>query len=244
MAASRGVVSYLRRKVQIEDIYNGVKFANLFSFRSEPIIPGTEESDLESEFAESVHLVGDEEQEPQPVDRNPRVPWHDPQSAPPWRKPPEQGGNPPPGSTGSASSSAAAPIASSVVASGESRNSIIPKATGERPIFSRRVTISGGVSAKASVESGASDSSSRSSLPPLMDRRPSHEVTHRGPGTMHLHDQRSVTHHDAQRVLQMNQGQRSVVHHHVQHSQVNQDKRSFIHNQDQRVTQVNPRTEV
>ena len=73
VAASRGVASYLRRKVQIEDIYNGV-FANLLPLRSEPIIPGID-SDIDSEFAESVHLIGDKEQEPQPVVRHPGVPW-------------------------------------------------------------------------------------------------------------------------------------------------------------------------
>ena len=63
------MASYLRRKVQIEDIYNGVKFTNLFSFRSEPIIPATD-SDMERKFAESVYppQSGDEEQDPQPVD--------------------------------------------------------------------------------------------------------------------------------------------------------------------------------
>ena len=84
-------------------------------------------------------------------------------------------------------------------------------------------------------------SSSRSSLPPsLMDRSstPRHQ-THRGPGSLHLHDQRSITHRDEQRVLQVNQDQRSVVHHHEHHPQVNQDQRSFVHAQDQRVLQVN-----
>ena len=65
------------------------------------------------------------------------------------------------------------------------------------------------------------------------------DQTHRGPGSLHLHDQRSITHRDEQRVLQVNQDQRSVVHHHEHHPQVNQDQRSFVHAQDQRVLQVN-----
>jgi hypothetical protein len=55
---------------------------------------------------------------------------------------------------------------------------------------------------------------------------------------VHLYDQRSITHHDDQRVLQVNQDQRSVTHQHEHHSQVSQDQSSFIHNQDQRVFQV------
>ena len=82
---------------------------------------------------------------------------------------------------------------------------------------------------------GSSRSSSHSSSRPPSGRS---AVTHRGPGAVHLHDQRSITHHDDQRVLQVNQDQRSVVHQHEHHSQVNQDQRSFSHNQDQRVLQV------
>ena len=98
---------------------------------------------------------------------------------------------------------------------------------------------------KSSRSGSRSSGSSRSSLPPLMDRQPSRdrpasrEASHRGPGSMQLHDHRSISHHDDQRVLQVNQDQRSVVHRHEHNSQVNQDQRSFTHNQDQRVLQLN-----
>ena len=82
---------------------------------------------------------------------------------------------------------------------------------------------------------GSSRSSSHSSSRPPSGRS---VVTHRGPGAVHLYDQRSITHHDDQRVLQVNQDQRSVTHQHEYHSQVNQDQRSSTHNQDQRVLQV------
>ena len=88
-----------------------------------------------------------------------------------------------------------------------------------------------------SSRGSSSRSSSSSSRPPTGLLAQS--STHRGPGSMHLHDQRSISHHDDQRVLQVNQDQRSVVHQHEHNSQVNQDQRSFTHNQDQRVLQVN-----
>ena len=53
ITASGGARNYLRRKWQVLDIYNAVKFANRLPLRSEPIIPGTD-SNLESENAESV----------------------------------------------------------------------------------------------------------------------------------------------------------------------------------------------
>ena len=55
---------------------------------------------------------------------------------------------------------------------------------------------------------------------------------------MHLYDQRSLTYHDDQSVLQVKQDQRSVTHQHEHDSQVNQDQRSSTHSQDQRVLQV------
>ena len=57
-----------------------------------------------------------------------------------------------------------------------------------QPFSSRALHVKQGNLKSSGNGSRSSDRSSRSSLPPLMDRRPSHEVTHRGPGTMHLRE--------------------------------------------------------
>ena len=78
----------------------------------------------------------------------------DPRAVPPWRRPPEPDHPPPRNleSSASASSTAPEPIASSsAVTSSGSHSFILPKATGGRSVFSRRVTFSGESSTGATV---------------------------------------------------------------------------------------------
>ena len=149
ITASGGARNYLRSKWQVEDIYSTVQFAHRLPLRSEPIIPGTN-SDLESENAESVYPPQSEDEELEQGTEDPT----DPRAVPPWRRPPEPDHPPPRNleSSASASSTAPEPIASSsAVTSSGSHSVILPKATGGRPVFCRRVTFSGESSAGATA---------------------------------------------------------------------------------------------
>ena len=109
VASSGNLDSYITRFHQATSVHRRVKEQNWLPLRGQPIVEASVDSDLESEFAESVHEVGDSGEE---IEEEQEA---DPRSVYPWRRPPQPayppGGRPsepvgPPPGWGSSSSSA------------------------------------------------------------------------------------------------------------------------------------------
>ena len=106
--ASGRAASHVRRQTQISDTWTAVKHNRWFPRQGEPVLLRAEDSDLESEYAETVYPRQDQSEEEEEEDSQWRPPEPDP--SPPRR--PREPDHPPPGSS---SSSRVVPRASSVV---------------------------------------------------------------------------------------------------------------------------------
>ena len=107
--ASGRAASHVRRQTQISDTWTAVKHNRWFPRQGEPVLLRAEDSDLESEYAETVYPPQDQSEEEE-EDSQWRPP--EPDRSPPRR--PREPDHPPPGSS---SSSRVVPRASSVVVS-------------------------------------------------------------------------------------------------------------------------------
>lgn len=89
-ASSGNLDSYITRLHQATAVHQRVKFTDWLPLRGDPILESSIDSDLESEFAESVREIGDSDEE---IEEEQEA---DPRSVFPWRRP-AQPDHPPPG---------------------------------------------------------------------------------------------------------------------------------------------------